>query len=528
MNNEKSQADLVKKYLYLFFGWHRLILFCLLVAVTGGYYHYLSMPDIYESNASVMYQQQRVNPSRMSPDDERRIEEMVNTVAEQVLSRSSLERVIREHDLYPEMRANMPIEDVIARMRDRDISVNVDRRRGNVFTVSYQGRNPEKTMRVTNTLASRFIEENLRYREERAADTTRYIQEELRMSKEVLEKKEAEMRDYKMQYYNEMPEQRASNMSRLNALQEQYQSTQSRINDLEQTRLLISEQIETRRDMERLAAGSVSPEDSGRSSGGRDELSEARRELRDMLSRYTPEHPAVRRAQTRVRQLESDQAALTAGARERAGEDAEQGLAPEVRDPRIAELTAQLREIELNLRNLRQDAEETRQRMAQYQEWIDAVPVREAEWSALTRDYDELRTYHDNLLAQSLSAEAAESLERRQQGSQFRVVDPAFRPTTPSKGSFLNIMIMATGLGGVAGIGLVMGFSMLDTSFRDARDLENYLQIPITCAVPELVTPAEKRRKLAKDILWVLFFAAWIAAIGAATVYFYLEGVIFL
>ena len=527
MNNEQSQADLLKKYLNLFFEWHRLILFCLLVAVSGGYAFYLNAPDIYESNASVMYQQQRVNPSSMSPDDERRIEEMVNTVAEQVMSRSSLERVIREHGLYSEMREDMPIEDVIARMRSQDISVNIDRGRGNVFSVSYRGPDPEKTMRVTNTLASLFIEENLRYREERAADTTRYIQEELRMSKEVLEEKEAKMRDYKMQHYNEMPEQRASNMNRLNALQEQYQTTQSRINDLEQTRLLISEQIETRRDMGRLAAGSVGSEGNGRPAGERDELSEARRELRDMLSRYTPEHPAVRRAETRVRQLESEQSALIAGAREREDAGAEQDLEPEVRDPRIAELTTQLREIELNLRNLRRDARETRERMAQYQEWIDAAPVREAEWSALTRDYDELRTYHDNLLAQSLSAEAAESLEKRQQGSQFRVIDPAFRPTTPSKGSFLNILIMAAGLGGVAGIGLVMGFSMLDTSFRDARDLESYLQIPITCAVPELVTPAEKRRKLAKNILWVLFFAAWIAAIGAVTVYLYLEGVIF-
>ena len=527
MNNEQSQADLIKKYLNLFFDWHRLILFCLLLAITGGYYHYLSEPDIYESKASIMYQQQRINPTRMSPDDDRRLDEMVNTVAEQVMSRSSLERVIREHDLYPGMRENMPIEDVIARMRNRDISVNVDRR-GSVFSVSYRGRDPEKTMRVANTLASRFIEENLRYREERAAGTTRYIQDELSMSKEVLEKKEAEMRDYKLQHYNEMPEQRASNVNRLNALQEQYQSTQRRINDLEQTRLLISEQIETRRNMERLAAGTVVTEDRGRAPRGRDELSEARRELRDMLSRYTPEHPAVRRAETRVRQLESEQAALLAEAGGAGEEGAETEIAPEVRDPRIAELTSQLREIEVNLQNLRRNAEETRQRMTQYQEWIDAAPVREAEWSALTRDYDQLRSYHDNLLAQSLSAEAAESLERRQQGSQFRVVDPAFRPTTPVKGSFLQVLFMVTGLGGVMGLGLVIGFSMLDTSFRDARDLEDYLQIPVTCAVPEMPTPAEKRRRLVKNILWVLFFAAWIAAIGAASVYFYLEGAIFL
>jgi len=520
MNAEKSQIDILKSYLNLFWSWHKLILFFLLAAICAGYVIYLEQPKIYQSSASLMYQQQRINPSKMSPDDERQMGDMVNSISQQVMSRSSLEQVIREHGLYPAMMESAPIEDVVQRMRS-DISVNVERGKGNVFTVSFKGRDPRKTMRVTNALASRFIEENLKLREERAMGTTRYIQDELRMSREVLEEKEAEMRDYKLRHYNEMPEQRASNMSRLNSLQEQFESTQRRIHDLEQTRLLISEQLETRREMQRLADGAV---DAGSgTAGGRDELSDARRRYQELLSRYTTEHPAVRRAKNRLNQLEAEQQALMADA------DDEGNLAAAApQDTRITELAAQLREIRMSIDTLRSDAEKIRERMEKYQHWIDAAPVREAEWTALTRDYNQLRSYHDNLLAQSLSAEAAESLERRQQGSQFRVVDPAFVPTTPMGGTFVRILFMATGAGLLGGVGLVTGFSMLDNSFKDIREVEDYLEVPVTAALPFIVTDAEKRRRRIKNIAWSLFFIAWIGALGAATGYLYLQGEIIL
>lgn len=524
MSADHSQTE-YKKYVNLLFDWHKLVLFFLLTGVTLGFAFYLNEPKIYESSASLMYQQQRINPTRLSPDDERRIEEMVNSVAEQVLSRTNLRSIIEEHDLYSDLRKNIPMEDVIERMREKDVSIRMGRQRGNVFSVYYRGQDPEKSMRVTNALSSRFIEENIRLREQRATETTRYIQDELRMSKRELEAQEQEMRDYKLRHYNEMPDQRAANMARLNSLQEQYQSTQSRIHDLEQTRLLVSEQIEIRRNLHRTQAGSVTAGDEP----GSGELAAARRTLQEKLSRYTAEHPLVRRAQNRVEHLESERARLHAEL-EGDGALAEEGVENPVgvQGVRINELSVQLREIEMNLARLRSDAEETREKMRRYQEWIDAAPVREAEWSALTRGYEQLKRYHDDLLSESLAAEAAETLERRQQGSQFRVVDPAYLPKTPIKGSFLNILAVVAGAGGVAGAGLVIGLGMLDTSFRGVREVENYLDAPVVCALPLIVTRAEKRRKMAKNILWFLIFSVWAAAIVAATGYLYLIGEIFL
>ena len=97
-------------------------------------------------------------------------------------------------------------------------------------------------MKVTNTLASLFIEENLKYREERATETSKYTESELAMSKKVLDEKELLMRDYKLKYFNEMPEQRQGNLAQLQALIQQNQGIQNSIQELERTKVMAQEQ----------------------------------------------------------------------------------------------------------------------------------------------------------------------------------------------------------------------------------------------------------------------------------------------
>jgi len=517
MNTEQQQLDVVKKYLNLFFSWHKLIVGCLLSALSVGIFIYLTTPKVYQSTASIIYQQQKINPSKLSQDEEKRIDEMVNTVTQQVTSRTNLEKIIQEYNLYPEMREKMPIEDVIGKMRSEHIRISVQRTKGNVFTVSYQGPEPRVVMRVTNALASKFIEENLRVREERATETTSYVQDELRMSKESLDKKDALMRDYKLKYYNEMPDQRQSNMARLNALHEQYQATQTNIHTLEQTRLLVSEQLASLRG--RSSSSGISSSVSGISN----ELVEARKNLQGLMSRYTPDHPAVKRAESQVQQLEQDAASRPATSTNSSPK--ERIVAPpSSKGAFTGDFAIQLKEIELNLKNLRDESDNILNQIKTYQGWIDTTPIREAEWVALTRDYNELRKYYDALLAQSLTAAAAESIEMRQKGSQFKLVDPAYLPEKPMQGNFLKIIMIAIVLGLAGGLGSVLGIDLMDSSFKNVQELETFLNIPVTCALPLIVLEAEKKQEKKKNILWYCIFTAWVLLLIAGVVALWFRG----
>ena len=97
----------------------------------------------------------------------------------------------------------------------------------------------------------------------------------------------------------------------------------------------------------------------------------------------------------------------------------------------IQRLQIQLKEIDINIKQLREEQAKIPAQIAKYQRWIEAVPVREAEWNALTRDYTELRRHYDQLVAQNLQAQSAENLEHNQKGSKFKIVDSARLPEKP-------------------------------------------------------------------------------------------------
>lgn len=204
---DNSQRLLIKKYVDLLIARWRLIAVSLMLSITIGIGYYFTVPKTYQSSAMLSFEQQQINPGKMDPEQGRnRLQESLATLRELVMSRNSLEKVITQQGLYEAARKKLPIEDVIETMR-KDIEIQPTKQ-GDIFSVAFQGPDPQKVTRVTNALASLFIEENLKYREERATETFKYTQSELAISKKVLDEKEQHMRDYKLKYFNELPEQR--------------------------------------------------------------------------------------------------------------------------------------------------------------------------------------------------------------------------------------------------------------------------------------------------------------------------------
>ncbi|MCJ7601757.1 MAG: hypothetical protein MUO63_09695, partial [Desulfobulbaceae bacterium] len=385
-----------------------------------------------------------------------------------------------------------------------------------------------------NAIAAMFIEENLRYREERASETSAYVQDELRMSKETLDRKEAVMRDYKLQYYNEMPAQLTNNMNRLNALQQQYQNNQVSAQDLERTKVMVQEQISLREELlaQQLRGTGAAPIMPG-TQQPMDifaQINQLRTELQNLQARYTDKHPEVRRVKKLLQELETEQKAAMLQKGESVPED---GEANEVQnqpylDPQMEQLKQQLSNLGYNIERLKQERAEIKNQIEKYQSWVEAAPVREAEWAALTRDYEQLHQRYQELVGQSLQAESAYSLEKHQKGSQFKIVDPAHFPEKPFKPDFRKIMLIAVGLGLGIGCGLVLGLELVGTSFKDPSEVETYLGIPVVCAIPNIYTNPELRKRKIRQIIWGVLLFVSAALIVVATGYFWKQGMIIL
>lgn len=504
------------------------IILSLFLGIAVGLVLNLTIPRQYRATALLSYQQEKVNPSRMSPDMELKIQQMVSTIAQIVTSRSDLEQIIREVGLYQKSRKKLPIEDVVDMMR-KNVEIEPSKH-GDIFHVGFVGEVPGQVVKVANSLAAKFIDENLKFREERASETSTYVKNELKMAKAVLDKKDAAMRDFKLKYYNEMPEQRQMNLTQLNALQQQYQAKQDSIQDLERTRVLIQEQITARKDVLTTTQDTMLAEKSKVASRINAEPGETetqrlvrlQRLYNNLLVKYTPKHPEVvllRRVIEKLKQnLEQEKGN---GNQKIAKRDA-----PDLMDldPVLFQLSLQKKKLEINIKNLTKGQEQINKLIGQYEKWIGEEPVRQAQWASLTREYGELKKHYDYLVSRDLQAQSALYLEQSQRGSQFKIEDPARLPDKPFKPNFLKVMGLSV-VGGLAlGIGLVFGEAFLDSSFRDITDLETYLNLPVVCSIPFVYTKKERRREKFQMVAWGLAVLFCACALALAFYYFWRQG----
>lgn len=489
---DKQQSLLLKKYIDLLLRWKVLFILLLLISLPVGLVFYVLTPKVYEASSLLSYQQQSVSPNKMSPDVSARIQDIVSTLTQIIISRTNLEGLITSFDLYGKQRAKLPMEDVIDLMR-KDIRIEPSRR-GDTFSISFSGGDPGKVVKIANALAAKFIEENLKYREERASETSSYTGNELEMAKATMDRMEASMRDYKLKYYNEMPEQRLANMARLTSLQEQYQGKQESLLELERTRVLVQEQIGIRgkvRAAETTSLGKAEPDyrqkDKAAGETSYQKLQRMRRALESLLVTYTESHPEVKRVKKIIAKLEED------GAGTEPVKESSARRSPGV-DKDTLQLQSHLKKIDLDVEAIELEKKQIDKTMKQYEEWIAATPVREAEWSALTREYGQLKSHYDYLVSQNLQAKSMLNLERRQKGSQFKIEDPARFPEKPDKPNFLMVMAISVAAAMTLGLGTVLTIDFLDGSFRDPDDIELFLGIPVVSSIAFVSTPGEKRK----------------------------------
>jgi len=192
--------------------WRRkwLIVLPLIVCSVGTFVVVRRLPDLYRSETLILVVPQKVPESYVHSTVSGAIEDRLQSLKEQILSRSRLEKIIVDFNLFPEARHTQPIESVIQSMRN---SVHVDIvRGGEPFTVAYEARSPQVAQLVTERLASLFIEENVHDRQALATGTSDFLQTQLDDARARLVEQEQKVEAYRLKYSGQLPSQAAFNL----------------------------------------------------------------------------------------------------------------------------------------------------------------------------------------------------------------------------------------------------------------------------------------------------------------------------
>jgi uncharacterized protein involved in exopolysaccharide biosynthesis len=281
-----------------------------------------------------------------------------------------------------------------------------------------------------------------------------------------------------------------SNLRILGRIQEQLITNQENLREAGNRKLLIQQQISEAAEIRRARKA---PTEVGGKIAQFTSLDQLKAQLASLEARYTQRHPDIIRLKEKIADLES---------KEKTESKEVQGV-PGDRGVTQAEinLVNQLREMELEIANLKAEAAQLRSQMKWYQTHVENTPKREQELMSLNRDYSNIRETYNSLLSRKLEAEIAVNMERKQKGEQFRILDSAKVPIIPFKPNVKRILLMTVALGFALGCGLAYLRETMDTSFRRPEDIEEVLQIPIIASLPFTYNAKELRRLKRKKIL---------------------------
>jgi uncharacterized protein involved in exopolysaccharide biosynthesis len=203
--------------------WYIIIPFLLIL--TGASIYAITAPKQYKASTLVLVSPQSVPEDFVRATVTSKIEERLQSISQEVTSRTRLETIIAEFGLYEKKHKNLPKEEMVELMR-KNIKVELPNRKdekGGFFSISFINDNPKVAAAVTNRLSSLFIEENLKIREKQASGTTEFLINELAAAKAKLDQMETSVTNYKRHFMGGLPEQRDTNLKILEQMQMQNQ-----------------------------------------------------------------------------------------------------------------------------------------------------------------------------------------------------------------------------------------------------------------------------------------------------------------
>jgi polysaccharide chain length determinant protein (PEP-CTERM system associated) len=468
--------------------WLVVIPFVLIVA--GACIYAVFAPRQYKASTLVLVSPQRVPEAFVQATVTSKVEERLQSIAQEVMSRTRLEQVITEFRLYEDERKSLSREEVVALMQKNiQVSLPTKKEEKGYFTISYIGADPNVVTTVANRLSSLFIEENLKLREQQAVGTTEFLATELTQSKARLDQLETAVTQYKRRFMGQLPEQRDTNLKLLEQLQNQYQRVGESLRAAQDRKLFIQKQLT---DLE-LPIGSPSPvpvkegqPSLGKTSSMQKKMAsspavigvggsyESQREslvraLEDLRTKYTENHPDVIATKKMLADLETKK--NTYGARI---------------DPRYRELNNQLMMTDMAIKRLEEEERNMAAQMGKYRARIEQTPEREQDMASLMREHNSTKESYERLLKKSQDAQQAENLEKRQKGEQFRVIDPARVPEKPFSPDVPKILLISLLAGLGCGVGLAFVREQMDRSFHDAGDVEIALGLKVLATIPRI------------------------------------------
>lgn len=472
----------------------------------------LVLPNRYTSEATLLVVQQQVPERYVAPNSTADVLSTLKAMKRDVLSRTRMLKLVEDFHLFEKQRTRMAPEEIAAKtLKDIDIEPldeDLEKKSFTAFKISFVANDPMLAQQVNSRLTSLFINEDLKTREQQSVSTTAFLREQLEEKREALEAQDKKLRDLKMQFIGELPEQQQGNLGILGSLQAQLQNVGGSLSHAEEQRAYLQSIL------------------NGYIAQATADLNQLRVKRAKLLEAYTPQYPAVleideeitkaNNALQRLLKPESAGAAAVIPAPLSSSSGSEQMAASQIR--------SQLQANTLEVEDLTRQQARLNTEIAQYQKRLNDTPAREQELLAITRDEEQLRREYEDLGKKEQESQLATNLEKTQGGQQFRLADAPSLPVIPSSPKRLKTSLGGAAAGFGLGVALALFLEMKDRCFHSEGDVSRKMGGLMVIGFPLLLTPAEERARGRRFVLELVAGCVLMLAVCAVEAFVYTKG----
>ena len=438
---------------------------------------------VYVSSATVLVEGK-------STDDVRRgltaghIEERLQSITQQLLSRDKLLEIIRQYDLY-DTKDQTSAENAIRTMKENILvrtikAEDLDKRPSLArlvtvaFTLSFQGKDPETVQKVASRLASLYVEKNEQVKDQMIAQKTAVLEQKLQQTKEEAESLGKKLSDFKRQNAGGMPESIPLNLEQIYRLNAQLEEVNNKINALEDR--VRSAEVPFGASSVQAPAGSGQP-----ASDPWTRLAQLRMQLQNLRARYSEKHPDVIKTRSEIQHLEG-MLGVSGGQGNKAASNA--------RESELKKYVKQRDDIQ------RKIAELTRRNQM--------GPMIQTELNRLSADYDNMMKQYADARMKLSETKAMKEIDETLLGDRFIIIDQPIVPQKPDNPRHGKILLAGIFLSIFCGLFASILAENLDNSIKSAEHLQRITKVPVLTIVPLMKSDEEKAASGHKQMVRML------------------------
>ena len=452
-----------------------LVVFCLVLGLS------LRLPDYYKSDAIIFIQPPKVSTEFFKKSEKKEEQtERLEALVQEIMSRPRLRKLIEQYDLYPDSKGIVGKEQALRRFRN-EISIDPivspsGKSLTQTFRIEYVHNDPKMAFQITRALSDLFVEESIINQRAETQGTEEFLDSQLRKARKRLEVTEEKIQIFIRENFGKLPDHLDQAIQRLQNARAQL-ATNSQLISTNASRVGSIQREMRFASREAPKAGDVDTSDP------RLALAQLEQALAVYRSKYSDRHPDVLNTKKRIQLLKKQ---LKSSGKDTSTK-ASLGSGSEGR-----KLRREMDEINIQTDALKRENENLKNLITRLEADINVMPIKEQELVKIKRDYDNVRESYQQLLAARDKAGLERTLVQTQQGTQFRIVDPAALPVIPAGPQRLII----AGIGVLVSLALFLiipiGLHLLNDSFKYRDEVEKEMGLEVLGIIPPMHTPTAK------------------------------------